>query len=336
MGGVGKSTVAHTYATIFQNSYEGVFWTSARATGGLAGLDAVKLDFLKWAKHLDKPFLEWANNADRRWLLVIDNFDNLSGVSVQLFREIMPKGIKGHIIVTSRRLRSTMFSTLSLRVEPLQITDAVPMLLAFSFNRAKTSRDDAIAHDVVSRLGRLPLAIRLCAAYANKLQLKLADYPERVQTLLATIDTSLDDQDSDALGEDDVGYNTLFAAGELSIRQLLQSSPLAVDILTIMSYLDASDIAEAVLSRGFRDVGRWDETGDWTHTNIPAFQSVSLQTVLQSDRPRLELSRALATLVDYSLIQRTSENGNYCLHPVRTTCPICCAKLTAYRLLSTG
>lgn len=58
MGGVGKSTLAHTYATIFRNSYNGVFWSSARETGGVAGLEAVKLDFLKWAKVVNTSFVE--------------------------------------------------------------------------------------------------------------------------------------------------------------------------------------------------------------------------------------------------------------------------------------
>jgi GTPase SAR1 family protein len=320
MGGVGKSTLAHTYATIFRNNYEGVFWSSARQTGGVAGLDAVKLDFLKWARVLNKSFLEWANTPDRKWLLVIDNFDEFFGASLQGFRETLPHGGTGHIIVTSRRLRATVFGTHSIRVEPLPPADSVPMLLAFSFNRAKTSRDEDVARDIVSRLGGLPLAIRQCAAYANRLQLRLADYPERIQILLEQIDTGLDADDieiSSQSGEDNAEYQKLFATGEMSFRQLLESSPLAADVLTIMAYLDAADIAEAVLSRGFGGMGGWDERGNWTHAYVSTFQCTSLRGLLQSARPKTELSRALATLVDFSLIQRTSYSNSFSLHPVR-------------------
>ncbi|KAH8891610.1 hypothetical protein GQ53DRAFT_823630 [Thozetella sp. PMI_491] len=183
LGGVGKSQLALKYAETHKHRYNPILWIDA------SDAESLRSSFQRCAVELDLPASKWSQNqgsglvddaairavlwwlrdrseADDEWLVIVDNADDL-GVGV---KQIMPKGERGSVIITSR-------DELSLKLIPrgcekIQIGDmsseeATTLLLHYlgghadEYSEAVTLR----CKEVVHSLGYLALAVDLAGAY---------------------------------------------------------------------------------------------------------------------------------------------------------------------------
>jgi tetratricopeptide (TPR) repeat protein len=139
--------------------------------------------------------LRWLRDrteADDEWLVIVDNADDVSwGI-----REIMPKGPRGSVIVTSRYDKSVRLAPWAYELVDIGVmspVEGVALLLQHLQLDAELA-SEAIRHDcgkIAQRLGYLALAIDLAGAYIGNgsapehdLSQYLADYDRHRDELL--------------------------------------------------------------------------------------------------------------------------------------------------------
>ena len=180
LGGAGKSQLALKYVEEHKDRYNPILWIDATDE------EAMRSSFKRCAAELGLPdekdkqhrskfadmnvvqtVLRWLRSRtelDNEWLVVIDNADDVSwGV-----KDIIPRGERGSIIITSRDNLSTVLVPDLQRVEvgemtPAEATKLLPRHLRLGDSASECVRQgcDQVAH----RLGYLALAIDLAGAY---------------------------------------------------------------------------------------------------------------------------------------------------------------------------
>ncbi|MSV28373.1 MAG: tetratricopeptide repeat protein, partial [Bryobacterales bacterium] len=201
LGGVGKTSLALQYAVAFRSDYRQVFWVDCRdAELGFARIhDLLRPDIADF-DNADKA--AWTRNELEKpgrpeTLLILDNAQDERSVE-----DWVPRRENCHTLITSR------FAAWSSTVQQLSVDgldpDASQKLLLSRLDKA-TAEDRHAAQVLANRLGNLPLALVLAAAYvAEQPGLRLADYlrlyeqheaellksssVRLTQTLLVTID----------------------------------------------------------------------------------------------------------------------------------------------------
>ncbi|GAA3448779.1 FxSxx-COOH system tetratricopeptide repeat protein [Dactylosporangium matsuzakiense] len=160
LGGVGKTVVAHEYASRFSADYDIVWWIPAEDPAEIPGhLDQLARAIgLPTASNVQDTAAEVIralreNRPTSRWLLIFDNVEDPGHI-----RSYIPRGT-GHVLVTSR---SPAWSDLGrpIRVSVFSRAESV-MLLRLMVDGLATEDADRIA----AKLGDLPLAVEQAAAY---------------------------------------------------------------------------------------------------------------------------------------------------------------------------
>src|ERR1019366_2294775 len=107
LGGVGKTQLATEYAWRHKDEYDFVFWVGAASALELHANLANLADLLKLpeadAREQEvkvRAVLDWLR-SNQRWLLIFDNADTKEVQTA--VQSILPAGLQGHVIVTSRR-----------------------------------------------------------------------------------------------------------------------------------------------------------------------------------------------------------------------------------------
>ncbi|KAM7210534.1 hypothetical protein V8F06_014090, partial [Rhypophila decipiens] len=142
--------------------------------------------------------LRWLRDrteADDEWLMVVDNVDDVSwGI-----QNIMPKGSRGSVIVTSRYDRSVRLAPWAYELVPVGVMsqeEGVALLLQH-VHLSSESASEEVRHDcdkVAERLGYLALAIDLAGAYIGSDSGSEHSAPERaLSAYLADYDRHRDE-----------------------------------------------------------------------------------------------------------------------------------------------
>ncbi|KAF5268040.1 hypothetical protein FOXYS1_1072 [Fusarium oxysporum] len=107
------------------------------------------------SKRTNMPLVKWC--LTKRWLLIIDNLEDSTAFQAQA---AIPRGVGGHVIITSRRTDLNQVGTVMI-IPPLKEKEAAKLLLLYSENREQEK--------IVEKLGHVPLAIRQfgCLLMAN-------------------------------------------------------------------------------------------------------------------------------------------------------------------------
>ena len=293
LGGIGKTQLAVEYAYRNRDKYQAIFWTTATT------YETLFADFVALAELLDLPekdaqdqtitvhtVIHWLESHSQ-WLLIIDNADDL-----ELTRDFLPTGGKGHIILTTRS-QETGAVAQALEVPKLAPDDEAVLLL----HRAKIIPLDASLADaseenqsdaraIAHLLDGLPLAIDQAGAYIEKMQCSLADYRGRYQQARA----SLLKERGRLFSVHPESVTTTFS---LSFQKVQQVNPAAADLLRFFAFLSPEAIPIDLCSEGAPELGK-----------------LLKHTATNPQR----LDEALSILYSYSLVRRDAPTNTLYIH----------------------
>ncbi len=286
LGGIGKTQTAIEYAYRYREEYRAVLWVRA------ASRETLIADFVALARLLGLPgqdapeqmlvvaaMKRWLEQHEG-WLLILDNADELS-----LLTDALPGGGQGHLLLTTRA-QATGKIAQSLSVEKMEPSEGMQLLL----RRAKLLApqeplDNAsaavrtAAHQLVTELDGLPLALDQAGAYIEDTGCSLSEYLD----LYAQRRLALLEQQS-SMSTD---YpHTVASTWALSFAQVEQQGPAAADLLRLCAFLHPDVIPEAILTEGAVELG-------------PVLSPVVADPLL--------LNAAIQTLRRYSLVKRDPE-----------------------------
>ncbi len=242
LGGVGKTAVAIEYAYRYAAEYDLVCWIRADQTplvrASLAGLAECLGLPAPSASGIDlttRAVLDALRRGEpySRWLLIFDNADQPE--------ELLPfiPGGPGDVLITSRNHRwGPVVDTIPLDV--FERAESVQFLLKRVPKRLTESDADKLAES----LGDLPLALEQAGAVLYESGTSVDDYlqllEERTPEILAQ-GTALE-------------YPTsMTAAWQISVAQLRQQSPQALELLRCCAFLGPEPIPRDVFKLGSQE-----------------------------------------------------------------------------------
>jgi tetratricopeptide (TPR) repeat protein len=273
LGGVGKTQLAVEYAYRHAAEYDLVWWVRAEEPAALAA------DYAALAQPLDLPQKDEPDQrlvvqAVRRWLsqntgwlLIFDNARRPEDL-----RDYLPPGGAGHVLVTSRNPAWRGVAN-PLTVQVMERSESVAFLLK------RTGQTDKAAADALAEaLGDLPLALAQAGAYIETNRTTFAEYLELFQSRR----TELWEDERPPLDYP----HTVATTWSLAMEQIGQDAPAGADLLNLCAFLAPDDIPLTLLSEG----------GEHLPQPLSA-------TVTDS----LAMNKAVAALLQYSLIERTED-----------------------------
>lgn len=256
-----------------------------------------------------KTWLSKPENS--QWLLVFDNADDLNLV---LIHKYFPAVNWGHIIITNRD--QAVIGSLAEEghvLDPLTTDDATQLLLERSGIRCPSQAETEEASKIASLLGSLPLALVQAGGFVRSRQKTLQDYR---RLFMNRRDDLL--RFSPLVGGTD---RTIFTVWGINFKQVEQDSSDARNLLLLFSFLDPSDIPEAVLHRGSSPQRRWGNSGEVVETRAEdEGVETCLTKIIQGD---LEFDMAIEKFLSFSLISCNKESDGlrkFSIHPLIQYC----------------
>ncbi|KAI9924003.1 hypothetical protein MW887_007461 [Aspergillus wentii] len=309
LGGVGKSQIAieFSYQIHAECSQTSVFWIHASSTErfregyysilsecDIPGSESEKCDKLSRVKH-------WLENEHKDWLMVIDNADEASlfmssgelsqsklkkeksSAADLSILNYLPECAHGSILITTRNRAAGVKFTKSW---PADLVEVQTMTETESKNLIKSTVTDHIPtelemHQLSDLLDHLPLALVQASAFMQENMLSVGEYIEMYHD---SDETRMDllCESFETLGRDTEVPNAVATTLIVSINQIKERDPKAVEVLSLMAFLDQHDIAKNLVKQ-------------------------------QVKRP-LELTKALGTLKSFSLIMANDQRESFSLH----------------------
>ena len=239
LGGVGKTAVAIEYAYQYGADYDLVCWIRADLTplvrSALAGLAPYLGLAAPSASGIDlttQGVLDALRRGEpySRWLLIFDNADQ-----PEELRPFIPGG-PGDVLITSRNQRwGPIVETIALDV--FQRSESIQFLM----RRGPKSLTETDADRLADSLGDLPLALEQAGAVLYESLMAVDEYlrllKERATAILAQ-------------GIALEYPSTMTASWQISVAQLRQQSPQALELLRCCAYVGPEPIPRDVFKLG--------------------------------------------------------------------------------------
>ncbi|MEU7068622.1 FxSxx-COOH system tetratricopeptide repeat protein [Streptomyces narbonensis] len=236
MGGVGKSQIAIEYVYRYASDYDIVWWIPseqptmiltaltelAQRMGLNAGSEANRaVPAVREALRRGAPY--------SRWLLVFDNAENVEAV-----RPYFPTGGTGKILITSRNQEwDRVARTLSVDVFSREESKSL-------LRRRARDLTDEDADKLAEALGDLPLAIEQAAAWQAVTGMAVPEYLRLINEKIAELMLELVPSPDYPM--------SVAAAWDVSLRQLEQRNPAALQLLQVCSFFAPEPISRSLFN----------------------------------------------------------------------------------------
>ena len=244
MPGVGKTQLAVEYAYRNRSAYDLVWWIPADQPHLVRSSLAALAEDLRLPPVTASGAHEAAaavidalrrGNPYEKWLLIFDNADEPEDLY-----DLIPHG-PGHVLITSRNHRWQSVAE-SIEIETFSRSESVEFLA----KRAPKTITSAAANELAVELGDLPLALEQAGALQRETGMPTSEYlellREQTQELLA------ESKPSD--------YPvSLTAAWRISVAQLAEVQPGALELLRCCAFFGPDPIPRDVFRRGIRQTG---------------------------------------------------------------------------------
>ena len=236
--GVGKTQLALEFAYRHAQKWS-IFWVRAD------NQEILVQDFQKLAETLGiktspdnivSAVRQWfKDEAGPDWMMVFDNADDISFIP-----NFLPIGTNGGILISSRDPRlGESIATRSIEVEVLAHEEGIQLLQ----RRAQVAASDDVGA-LVSLLGELPLAIEQAAAYIRERHVSITQFIKLFESRKAK--SRILSRKITATRY--TNTNSVYGTISIAIEKLEEVCPLAVNLIKIVSFLDAQDLPLDLLS----------------------------------------------------------------------------------------
>jgi tetratricopeptide (TPR) repeat protein len=249
MGGVGKTQICAEYCyRHFSSLYGLVVWLNAESQEALvADYRQLLLDLAAEAEQYpNKDTDEIVGEVKTRlfrsqvpWLLVFDNLED-----VALLDKFCPRGAghRGHVLVTTRVVDALGSGLSTFVLGCFSPSESLQLLQRAAGARNMKGDDNArAAGHVCERLGHLPLALGMAAAYMQRCDVTCVEYLERY--------LSSEKSGSSLLRHGKLHDYALSVAASLSLSLVAieKESVIACDIVRLLSFLGPDQITKALI-----------------------------------------------------------------------------------------
>ena len=241
-------------------------------------------------------FKKWLEKEPREWLLIVDNADEASlftpkgelsqnkskaGAEPSIL-EYLPESPRGSILITTRNRAAGVRFTKSRATDLVEVQTMTEEESSCLIKSTLTDHipTDSETHELAGLLCHLPLALAQAAAFMQENILTVNEYIELYKD---SDETQMDllSEPFVTLGRDSAVHNAVVTTFIVSINQIKERDPKAIEILCLVAFVDQHDVPKSLIQGKLK-------------------------------RP-LELTKALGTLKSFSLIT-TNERGNFSLH----------------------
>ncbi|KAG7288356.1 hypothetical protein NEMBOFW57_007887 [Staphylotrichum longicolle] len=304
VGGIGKSQLAIRYAHGVRNRSH-VFWINATTRATLeesVRILAEGLNLEKPGDSLDDLFRRvgvWFSlEKNGPWTVVLDNFDDSSVLTDDdpKLRKLLSISSNGFTLITSRDVKAAERLTEGVKNSIYLVPDlgeeaAVEMFQVKLEERCEREE----AEEVVRLLEFMPLAISQAAAYINSRagRVSVRDYADMFRAGNEKRGVLLE-WEYDELRRYQTSSNSVFGTWSITLEQMQQERPSAVDLLSLMSFFSPQSIPEWALKPLYmKDIERY--LPDFTFRDV-------LPSSVSSLLSRVKVGRRL-------LQQRSIEGG---------------------------
>jgi tetratricopeptide (TPR) repeat protein len=166
------------------------------------------------------------------WLIVFDNADR---IAIDVF---VPRGAgtKGHVLVTTRHVKADSSGTLILGC--LRTSEAIELLRrsAGSTNMAGPS-NSAAAKDLCEKLGNLPLALSMAAAYMRQCEVECSEYLHRY---------TISENNGQSLLLQGPGETTVASSLSLILPKIKEENQITSEVLNLLSFVGPDVITKSL------------------------------------------------------------------------------------------
>ncbi|KAL4937603.1 hypothetical protein BDV06DRAFT_226801 [Aspergillus oleicola] len=299
LGGVGKSQIAIEVAhRIYSEHHASIFWVSASSIHRFReGYSTIFDDFISSESDTKCDKLvavkKWLEKEHSKWTLIIDNADETclfepSGPSKQIeasqsILEYLPESQSGVILITTRNKSAAVKFTKG-------VANALVEVKVMNNEESKRLIKNSVTDHIIEEdemdglselLGNLPLAIVQAVAFMQENTISVGEYIELYND---SEETSMDllCEPFETLGRDTGVPNAVATTLIMSIDQIKDQDPKAIEVLQLIAFLDRNDVPKSLIQHKIKRA--------------------------------LDLTKALGTLKAFSLIVAINNKGNFSFH----------------------